>query len=264
MKQLAALQHTFQKRILDPSAVESSAWVSARGRASPETQLLIYTYAYRARLQEVLANDYPALRVAMGDDNFYHLADAYIQAHPSHYFSLRDFGCHLSVFVTDWMRRQELHMEIPWSHELVLFEWTLGQAFDAANGTIFTERDMAVIPVEDWPGLRFRIHPSVHTLDLEWNIPEMWRALTDEPPAEVIARREAASPWLVWREKLITRFRSLEADEQDALGRIREGGNFNDVCGVLATRMREAEVPMRAAGLLKGWITQGLISGVEY
>ena len=74
---------------------------------------------------------------------------------------------------------------------------------------------------------------------------------------------ETTNSWIVWREQLITRFRSLETDEQLALDKIREGENFNDVCETLSTIIDEDKVPMHAATLLKGWITQGLISGIH-
>jgi len=263
MKNLARLQHTFQDCVLNSGNVLSTAWISANGRAAPDIQLSIYIHAYGARLKEVLANDYPAVLTAIGEDHFSRLADDYIRAHPSQYFSLRDFGCHLPGFVADLIQQDAGYREMPWLRELALFEWTLGQAFDAADAPAFTEQDMAAIPYQAWPELRFLPHPSVHRLDLEWNIPEMWQALTDDQPIQVTAVRDKTSPWLVWREQLVMRFRSMQIDEQKAFDALRVGRCFNDVCEVLVTLMSEDEVPLRAAGLLKGWIAQGLISGVE-
>ena len=267
MKQLAKLQNTFQDCVLQPGNPASTAWVSASGRAAPEIQLSIYTHAYRARLKEVLANDFPAMLMAIGDDHFNQLADDYTEAHPSHYFSLRDFGRHLPGFITDLIQQhehQDSHwQDMHWLYELAIFEWTLGQAFDAADVSLFTEQDMSTIPPEAWPELKFILHPSVHRLDFEWNTPEIWQALTGDEPTQVTAMHESTSSWLVWREQLITRFRSMQTDEQLALDKLYEGGNFNEVCEALATMMSEDEVPLRAAILLKGWIAQGLISGIQ-
>ena len=263
MTQLAKLQQTFQECVLDPGKPVSTAWVSASGRAAPETQLAVYTHAYAARLIEVLANDYPAVHMAVGDEYFKRLADDYIQACPSRYFSLRDFGAHMPEFVAGQLKQHACYRDMPWLIELALFEWTLGQAFDAADTGLCTEQDMAAISPQAWPELRFAVHPSVHRLDFEWNIPEMWQALTADPPTPVSAVRSSSAPWLVWREQLITRFRSMQSDEQQALDKVREGGSFDDVCEVLATLMSERDVPLRAAGLLKGWIGQGLISGIQ-
>ncbi len=252
------LQHTFQDCVLKPDDVISTAWISASGRAAPETQLSIYSHAYAARLKEVLANDYPAMLVAMGEEQFYQLADSYIKVHPSHYFSLRDFGCDIPDFVLTQGGENKY-----WLYELSLFEWTLGEAFDAADDNLFTEQDMSAISPELWSELKFNFHSSVQRLDFEWNTVEMWQALTKDNPVEVEAKRETVSAWLIWREQLITRFRSMQTDEQLALDTLREGGSFNDACEALAEIMNEEEVPMHAASLLKSWINQGLISSIK-
>ena len=267
MNQLSKLQQTFQDCVLHPGQPDAAAWVSASGRADPATQLSIYSYAYAARLKEVLATDYPAVLMAIGDDHFNALADDYIQAHPSHYFSLRDFGRDLPGFIAKLIQQDE-HPTIPWHampwlYELALFEWRLGQAFDVADVSSLTEQDMATIPPEAWPDLTFSLHPSVQRLDFAWNIPAMWQALTADEPTPVDALRDTASPWLIWREQLITRFRSMTTDEQQALDALAAGANFNDICETLATLIPEEEVPMRAASLLKGWLAQGLISGIQ-
>ena len=260
MKQLTELQHSFQDCLIHPDKSVSTAWVSAAGRAAPETQLAVYTHAYTVRLKEVLANDYPAVLMAIGEEQFNQLAQDYIQAYPSCYYSLRDFGAHLPGFVIGLIVQDTSYRDLPWLYELSLFEWTLGQAFDAADATPLTERDMAAVSPEAWPELRFAIHPSVRRLDLTWNIPEMWQTLTADEPSAVSAVCDTASPWLVWREQLVTRFRSMSRDEGLAFDTLRRGGSFNELCEALATLMDEDEVPLRAAGLLKGWLAQGLIS----
>ena len=237
--------------------------VCADTGADPETRLSVYTSAYRARLQEVLANVYSALFMAIGDEQFKQLTEEYIDAHPSRYYSLRDFGRHLPGFVFNLTQQNKRYLDKHWLHELALFEWTLGRAFDAPDSPPLCERDMVMIPAELWPELRFQMHPSVHRIDFEWNIPQMWQALTHDSPSQVTASRGILSPWLVWRERLVTRFRPLEPDEQFALDRLLAGGSFEEVCEALSTSMSESEVPLRAASLLKNWIAQGLIGGIR-
>ena len=122
---------------------------------------------------------------------------------------------------------------------------------------------MAVIPPESWPELTFTLHSSVQRLQLEWNSPEMWIALTYDKPTEITAQQDKNSHWLIWRENFITRFRSMQTDEQLAFDALAAGENFNDVCMVLAGIMDEDSVPMHAAGLLKGWINQGLLCSTQ-
>lgn len=260
MNQLAKLQNTFQDYVLKPDPAASTTWVSAEGKSAPEKQLSIYSYAYHARLEEVLANDYPAILMAIGEDYFHQLATDYIEAHPSKFFSLRDFGAGFANFIANLIQQQTTWQEMPWLYELAVFEWSLGQAFDAADDNLFTIQDMASIAPEAWPELKFKLHSSVQRQNFEWNIIEMWQALTAEEPVEVSATKDTSSPWLVWRENLSTHFRSMEQDEQVAFDTLVQAGNFTDICGSLANIINEDDVPMHAASLLKGWISQNLIS----
>ena len=263
MNQLEKLQRTFQDCVINPDANKTTTWISAKGRAAPDVQLSIYSHAYRARLNEVLANDFPAMLMAVGDDYFNQLSTGYIETHPSHYFSLREFGRDMPQYIKDLIKNNILDTEMAWLAELSLFEWSLGQTFDAADDSVFTEQDMAVIPPESWPELTFTLHSSVQRLKLEWNSPEMWVALTDDEPTEITAQQDKNSHWLIWRENFVTRFRSMNIDEQVAFDALRSGKDFDEVCGELTTIMKEEEVPMHAASLLKIWIVQGLISSAQ-
>ena len=105
MSKLAKIQQQFQNCLLLPEQginniqPDQPSWISASGRASPEKQLSIYSTGYRLRLKEVLENDFSSVVMAIGEQAFDKLADDYITAHPSHYFSLREFGKHLANYI---------------------------------------------------------------------------------------------------------------------------------------------------------------------
>lgn len=259
MNQLSKIQLDFQNLLLTQGYTDSPGWVSSAGRARPQRQLGVYTHAYRARLSEVLADDYPAIHMAIGDDDFNTLTTTYINHYPSQSFSLRDFGKHLPEF----LQINRIYKDRPWLNELAGFEWTLLDAFDAADAPVMTEMFLANIAAEDWLQLRLYVHPSVHRLDFTWNTPEMWQALTSDTPSRITAIKGEPGPWLVWRDGLITRFRSLLQDEQHAFDCILAGGNFTDLCDKLAEFMAAEDVPLRAVTLLKTWLTQGLISRTQ-
>jgi len=260
MKQLKKLQNTFQDYVLKPNPFTSTSWVSAEGKSPPEKQLSIYSYAYHARLEEVLANDYPAILVAIGEKYFHRLAKNYIEVHPSKFFNLRDFGAGLANFIANLIQQQTMWQEMPWLYELAIFEWSLGQAFDAADDNLLSEEDMAGIAPEAWPTLKFKLHSSVQRLDLKWNIIEMWQALTAENPVEVQAKKEDLCTYLVWRENLSSHFRSMQQNEQIAFDVLAQAGDFSDICAALSHSIKEDEIPMHVASFLKTWINQGLIS----
>lgn len=257
MSQLSRLQHQFQAHVLEPGTEQAPPWVSAGGRADPILQLSVYSHAYRSRLREALAEDYPAVNLAVGDDDFTALLNTYINHFPSRYFSLRDFGQHFSGFLAQHPSQHEQ----PWLSELAAFEWTLRSAFDAADAPRLTEQDLATVAPPDWPSLRFVAHPSLRFSQVNWNIPEIWKSLVADPPIEVTAQADPAAVWLIWRdEDLITRFRSMEHDEERALACLCAGGDFDEVCQTLTAFHDDADIPLRAASLLKTWIGQGQLS----
>lgn len=236
---------------------QAPSWVSRTGRADPGLQLSVYTHAYRSRLREALAEDYPAVNMAVGDNAFTELLNIYIEHFPSRYFSLRDFGRDFFGFLA----QHPIQHEQPWLAELAAFEWTLRSAFDAADAPRLCESDLACLEPTEWPTMCFRAHPSLRFCHVNWNIAPMWKALVADPPEEITAEPDPASAWLIWRdEEMITRFRSMEVDEERALACLCAGGDFDEVCQSLTAFHNEDNVPLRAAALLKNWIGQGCLS----
>jgi hypothetical protein len=264
MRSLREIQTGLQAYILDPESVKNPAWVSGGGRATPAFQLSAYANAYLLRLKEVLSSDYPAVKLAISNDRFDSLVEGYIQAYPSQYFSLREYGCHFPAYIGEKVETDRAYRGMAWLAELALFEWKLGEAFDAADSQQVGEQDLAAIPADEWPTLKFGFSPSVNCIDLAWNVPVMWKALTADPPQRVDAvQTSEQTTWLIWRQDLVTRFRSLELDEQRVFDVLRKGATFSDACALLAAWMDVDEVSLRAATLLKTWINQGLIATTE-
>ena len=260
MKHLAQLQHNFQHSLLDRNHSAILSAISASGRAAPTTQLAVYSNAYHLRLREVLEIDFPELAAALGEDAFDKLADSYIEAHPSHGYSLRSFGAQLTTF----LRKQPGYRETPVLAELAAFEWELVKAFDAVDDPVITTKAMSQIPPEDWPGLRLVFHPSVYRINFIWNTPELWKAhKSDSTPPEV-QENSAPVPWLIWRQDLKIRFRSLDNDEQSFFNAAEEGATFADMCDVLSALILPENVPLRAVSILKRWIRDGLISRIMH
>ena len=106
MRHLHELQTRFQAYLeTGDDAIEQDIVSSADARA--EHRLAVYYNAYRIRLIDCLAVDYPALAKLVGRDAFEDLALAYLQRFPSTHPSVRWFGRHLPVFLRDDYRGEE-------------------------------------------------------------------------------------------------------------------------------------------------------------
>ena len=255
---LRQLQEDFQGYLLTLDK-RMHLHVHDNAQVSAEERLAIYANAYRLRLLEALGTDYPGLHTVLGDDEFDAMGRAYIAAHPSPYFSLRWFGDRMS----ESLRTTAPYEKYPVFTEMAAFEWAKSDAFDAADSAVASINDMAAIPHDAWPGLRFVPHPSLRHLDLRWNVPTVWKEIEAgrEPP--VLEESDYPIGWLVWRQDLLTYFRSLNVDEAWALDALLRGETFAAMCEGLTEWIDAQNVAVHAAGLLKLWLTDGLISEIR-
>jgi len=153
---------------------------------------------YRSRLIEALEAHYPALLALIGEESFEALAAPYVQAHDSSFASIRFYGGELDALLAalpDYASQ-------PWLAELARFEWTMNAVFDAADAPSIEVQALGQVPPENWATLGFDVHPAVRRLDLAWNAPALWRALTDEEPHPAPAAQGHPIPWLLWRKEL--------------------------------------------------------------
>ena len=254
MTPLGSVQEDFQEYLLRGTQTVT-AHVVGSARVPVATRLGIYGNAYRSRLAEALEANFPALAALLGAD-FQQLAQRYIGAHDSPFFSIRYYGHELAQFLAS----NEDYAEIPLLTELARWEWVMAGVFDAADAPLLTHAALTRFSPRQWAQLRFTVHPSVARLELAWNVPQLWSALTAgaERP-EVVLNRQPLS-WLLWRQELNSYYRSLPPLEARALDALRDGWPFGELCALLCDEVGEGQAPVQAAALLRGWVEAGVIS----
>ncbi|MBS0226893.1 MAG: putative DNA-binding domain-containing protein [Proteobacteria bacterium] len=216
-----------------------------------DQRMRIYGDAYRLRLTDILANDFPVLHALVGEDMFDALAGGYLHAHPSRHPSVRHFGCDFP----DWLRQQE-HPST-WSM-LADFEWAQGEAFDAVDAAAIALTDIAALPADAWPGLRLTLHPAIRRVHAPDCIPEIVEAHHAGRPLPSMKDCDP-SDWLLWRADFRVHWRRLDADEAMLLDMVAGSATFADLCAQLSTQTPETTAALRVVSLLKLWITDGLV-----
>ena len=193
----------------------------------------------------------------LGDELFDALAAEYVAAHPSTFRNVRWFGGKLAEFLNATPRFAG-HAELA---ELALFEWSLGRAFDSPDQAAVRFEEVAAVAPEAWPELRFSPHPALHVIELRTNAVAIWKEIDDK---DSFALEISAEPitWAIWRKQHSPFFRSLEADEAWALKAMLANASFGEICAGLCEWVAEEEAAGRAAGMLRGWVEEGWISGL--
>src|SRR5579862_3161955 len=100
MTNLMNLQNKFQSYLIN-SNNDIRLDIEETKKVSATTRLQIYSNAYRFRLIEALASNYPVLQKYLGADSFQELAIQYIDEHPSTFRSIRWFGNQLENFLRE-------------------------------------------------------------------------------------------------------------------------------------------------------------------
>jgi hypothetical protein len=254
MTQLAQLQADFQASILSEDHAMFKTRVIDDTKVGAEKRLSIYADAYRLRIIEALSTAYPKLHVLLGDDLFDTTARQYIDQYPSQYRNMRWVGDCMGEHLVCVLPQH------PIASELAHFEWALGLAFDAEDAPTLTLQNLAEIPPETWGALSFVLHPSVQLLAMQWNVIPIWQALDAEatPPAPA----ENNTPCLVWRSDLNSHYRSLDAQEFEALQQIKDGTTFADLCECLFETLGESAT-QKAAEYLASWLQAGIVSQIK-
>lgn len=248
MNTLATIQQRFQGLVTSgPEALTGALGDVVRGH------LEIYVNAYWGRLREALADNYPVLCRALGDDGFRELAAAYLEAQPSHFRSIRWFGDQLADFIA----ARPGVVPHPALLDVARLDWAMRSAFDAADATPLNVDDLAGIAPERWPELRFRLCPSFRLLALDWGIEALWHALNEDEDAQTEEPRPHAHTMIVWRAGLDLRWRTVAGEEAAALRALQSGGDFAAVCA--AAEEAGGCDAVSVAGLLGQWIGEGLL-----
>jgi hypothetical protein len=251
MNELAKLQRAFQRAVLEHSPLFAHSVVARRG-ATAEDRIAVYRDAYRLRLIEALAANYPRLRELIGEDAFNSIADTHIDAHPSSDPSIRWFGKHLA------QQMQRSFAAQPWLGELAAWEWAIANAFDAQNAQRVSMPSLAAVAADAWPTLRFEFHPSVQCLRMRTNAPALFKALTEDSALPAPATGEE-SAWVIWRDDLTPCFRSLSPGAAAALTLLMQGASFEAMCTELCAWYAADEAARQAAMLLREWIEAGMV-----
>lgn len=256
MSRLPDIQDAFQRYLLSGDSTIGSHVVGT-ARVPVETRLAIYGDGYRLRLIEALQKTFPVLAELLGESDFEALAAQYVEAYESPFFNIRWYGDQMGQFLA----ADPKYSSVPILAEMARWEWAMAAVFDAADAETIGISAFAQIAPADWAALQFDFSPALQVLELEWNVPQLWKAVTegsDERPDPV---HEPAS-YLIWRRELQIYFRPFGEAEASVVAAARNGHSFGELCVLLCEHLDPSEAPHHAAGFLRGWVESGLLVGL--
>ena len=249
MADLARLQQQFYDRVVGRTPGDGDA-DPGDGELIGSGDIAIYARMYASRLHDALAEDYPKVRAALGDDRFAELVAQYLHAHPPSSFTLRDAGLALERF----LRGSDLAP--PWAADLAALERARVEVFDGPDAAPLTQDAVAALG-DALPGLVLAWIPSSVVVPLAWTVDDLWSAIEDgTPTAPPVAEPRVV---LVWRRDVAVLHRTLDADEAGLAPRVAQGTMFSDACELLGELHGDA-ASARAVELLLRWLGAAVLA----
>jgi hypothetical protein len=179
---LRELQRTIATALMSPltrddglrASFKDSAQALIKPRAKLDScdRLEIYARQYWFRLLDCLYDDYPGLRALLGDQRFHQLSRAYLAAHPSESWTLRNLGRNLESFIREHpkLTGAKHHIAI----DIARFEWAQVIAFDEATHTPLCVDDLLG---SDASALTLRLQPHLSLLELDHAVDDWFMAV---------------------------------------------------------------------------------------
>jgi hypothetical protein len=250
----------------------AASFIAPNSRLTAFERLEIYNCQYWYRVMGALADDFPAVAAVVGARAFEALSIAYLNAHPSRSFSLRNLGSKL----VDWLaanpqfagRRHRLALDV------ARIEWAYIEAFDSGERTPLTLDQIATLDA----GSRLALQPHVQLIALSYPADDLVVALHDhekrqtseagvkhEQGAEAPARLPKLRERLTWvaahRVDLLVYYRRLKREEFLTLTSLRGGLPLAEAieAGFTDSRTREALRPQLVREWFATWAELGWI-----
>jgi hypothetical protein len=270
---LGQLQEWFARAVMHPVSVTAAVEETTLGgesigagdvervvlpssRLSGVERIEIYHDAYRARLVECLADDYPALQSALGESPFEALCLAYVAEHPSRSPNLNFFGCHMSEFCR---RRGSSVPE--WSADLAALEWALVEVIHAAPVESPSEEALAKIAPADWPRARFTPSDAVRVLEFDHAVNAYFQAYNTG--ADVGEPERGWSATAVFRDGATIWRMDMSRPMHALLVALVGGVPLGEALDALASSgaLREEEAPL-VMGWFRDWVKYGFFASI--
>ncbi|MGH7297592.1 MAG: HvfC/BufC family peptide modification chaperone [Polyangiaceae bacterium] len=189
---LADTQRWFAGAVMNGADLGDTERILTAGpRLGPAERLHVYRHGYLARLVECLADDYPVLKHALGDEAFEGLCGRYVERHPSEAPNLNAYG------------RRVADLCEGFHADLARLEWAIVEVIHEPALPPLTMEALAAVPMEAWATARLVAARALRLLSLAYPANDYYQAVRDggaptvpaAGPSAVVVYRSGPTVW---------------------------------------------------------------------
>ena len=242
----------------------AGSFIAPNSRLSSFERLEIYNRQYWFRVLGALAEDFPALRSVVGVRAFEAISVAYLTAHPSKSFTLRNLGAHLAEWLANNPHYAGRRARL--AQDVARMEWAFVEAFDMTEREPLTLEQVATLEGNS----RLALQPHLQLIELEFPVDDLVLNLhkkekrqtseagiqheeDEQAPTKLPALRRKPTWLAAHRVDLSVYYLRIKREEFCTLSAIRAGRTLAEAIeiGVTSSRVPSAKRP----SLVKQWFT---------
>lgn len=188
MPRLLDVQRGFRTAVLADTAMLPS--VIDGGRVSAAARLGVYRNNVIGNLTRALRLSYPAVERLVGEDFFAGAAQRFLVAAPPRAADLNQYGDGFADFLAGF----EPAASVPYLADVARLEWAVNRALHAPPAPPLAPEALRMVPAEREADLRFRPHPTLSLLALDYPAHAIWQAVLTTDTEERGAQFAAIDP----------------------------------------------------------------------
>lgn len=226
---------------------------------APAARVAIYSRMYFARLADALAEDFPAIREALGARAFVRLARAYLARFPSRHYSLNALGRALPEFLAGKVRVKRRALLL----DLARVELAMSEVFDEAEEAALSAKELAAVPPDRWESARLRLIPAFRLLALGHAVNPFLTAVRQGKRLPQVARKRAfvavyRRDFQVWRV-------DLGEPAHAILAALAAGQPIGRALAAAegAWRGERKALEEKVTDWFRGWVADGIFAAIE-
>jgi hypothetical protein len=232
---VAGANQSTARNLIDDPGIGLDHVVKSTSNWSAIDRLGIYWNAYFARLQDCLRDEFPVLRINLGEELFDDFVSGYLEAQPPSSYTLARLGANFANYLSETRPVREDCTDIPnapdWADfiaDLAAFEWGLSDAFDGP-GTEHLKRSLpnSLDHLSDQSDdLQLTFAPCLHLHAYQFPVHAYHAAVKAGDEPEHCPPRQTFLA--ITRQDFIVKYYPLGATEYSLLKRLLSGESLSE------------------------------------
>ncbi len=228
---IAEQQARMQNSILSGSDDAADTWIRSKEDFPPNAQLSVYINAYRYRLYNVVAEDYPVLKHYLGDDRFDALLWSFIDHQTSDHFNVARYAAKLPQYI------QAFFADDGFAGELCALETALAQVTDAPESTALQQDAISTLTGDDILNATFLPRKAHALFEFRYPVNDYYQAVMDDQNPIAPAPQNS---WLyVFRHDDVMWRVTMDHDEFTFFSHLIDGNSVGQTIATLNTGVEQ-------------------------